>query len=138
MTPNTSLADYASAYQSLSTTFSLDLNAIKNISTQPIASLIHANGYAVVSSGSGSGGGGGSNNIGTYVYNAAPNTTTNNGWGKPFESVNEKINKRLDAIEHRLCVLQPNFEKHEKFAALKRAYDHYKVVEALCIEQQET
>lgn len=38
----------------------------------------------------------------------------------------------LQAIEQRLALLLPDPEKHEKFSALKRAYEHYKMMEALC------
>ena len=40
--------------------------------------------------------------------------------------------KLLEAIENRLAILQePDPEKLEKFAALKKAYDHYKTLERL-------
>lgn len=42
------------------------------------------------------------------------------------------ILKNLEAINDRLAILQPNPEKLEKFAALKKAYEYYKTLEALC------
>jgi hypothetical protein len=42
------------------------------------------------------------------------------------------IAKALDDIQKRLAILVPNPEKLEHFEALKKAYDHYKVLEALC------
>jgi hypothetical protein len=42
------------------------------------------------------------------------------------------IAKTLEDIQHRLAILVPDPAKLEHFAALKKAYDHYKVMEALC------
>lgn len=42
------------------------------------------------------------------------------------------IAKSLEAIEKRLAILVPDPEKLEHFEALKKAYDHYKLLEALC------
>ena len=38
----------------------------------------------------------------------------------------------LDTIEQRLAILRPDPEKLEHFEALKKAYDNYKMLEALC------
>ncbi len=38
----------------------------------------------------------------------------------------------LKTIEDRLAILVPDPEKLEQFEALKKAYEHYKVLEALC------
>jgi hypothetical protein len=38
----------------------------------------------------------------------------------------------LETIEARLSILQPDPAKLEKFEALKKAYDHYKLMEKLC------
>jgi len=38
----------------------------------------------------------------------------------------------LEKIEKRLCILRPDPEKLEHFEALKKAYEHYKTLEALC------
>ena len=42
------------------------------------------------------------------------------------------LGKILDGIERRLAILQPNPKKLAKFEALQKAYNHYKVLEALC------
>ena len=42
------------------------------------------------------------------------------------------IAKALDDINKRLAILVPDPVKLEHFAALKKAYDHYKLLEALC------
>lgn len=38
----------------------------------------------------------------------------------------------LEDIESRLAILVPDPEKLEQFAALKKAYEHYKLMEKLC------
>jgi len=42
------------------------------------------------------------------------------------------IMETLQKIEKRLNILVPNPEKLEHFEALKKAYEHYKTLEALC------
>jgi len=42
------------------------------------------------------------------------------------------IVKTLDEINKRLAILVPDPDKLEHFEALKKAYDHYKLMEALC------
>jgi hypothetical protein len=42
------------------------------------------------------------------------------------------IMKTLEEINRRLAILVPNPDKLEHFEALKKAYEHYKMLEALC------
>ncbi len=49
----------------------------------------------------------------------------------------EEVNRKIDDINQRLAILEPNFEKHEKFAALKKAYEHYKMIEKMCYEKDD-
>jgi hypothetical protein len=42
------------------------------------------------------------------------------------------LGKMLETIEKRLAILEPNPKKLKKFEALQKAYDHYKLLEALC------
>jgi hypothetical protein len=39
-------------------------------------------------------------------------------------------------MRDRFLILVPNFEKHEKYTALKKAYDHYKLIEAMLQEEK--
>jgi len=53
------------------------------------------------------------------------------------------INKRdlgefMEAMSKRLAILVPDPDKLEHFEALKKAYDHYKLLEALCEIPKET
>lgn len=85
-------------------------------------------------------------------------TTTNNTWGvynnpTPAGALQVKgdadfegdvkikgvsIAKTLADIQKRLVILVPDPDKLEHFEALKKAYDHYKVLEALCELPTET
>lgn len=42
------------------------------------------------------------------------------------------LGKMLETIEQRLAILEPNPKKLAKFEALRKAYEHYKLLEALC------
>jgi len=44
------------------------------------------------------------------------------------------LSEWMDAIERRLSILVPNPKKLEHYEALKKAYNHYKMLEALCEE----
>jgi hypothetical protein len=43
----------------------------------------------------------------------------------------------METLEKRLAILQPDPKKLEKFEALKKAYNHYKMLEALCEVQDD-
>jgi hypothetical protein len=42
------------------------------------------------------------------------------------------LNETLKAIQDRLSILVPDPAKLEQFEALKKAYEHYKLLESLC------
>lgn len=44
----------------------------------------------------------------------------------------KSLNEFMETLEKRLAILQPDPKKLEKFEALKKAYNHYKMLEALC------
>jgi hypothetical protein len=46
----------------------------------------------------------------------------------------KSLGKMIEAINDRLAILQPDPAKLEKYAALKKAYDHYKLMEKLVQE----
>jgi hypothetical protein len=47
----------------------------------------------------------------------------------------DEMARMMDTLKERLLILTPAFEKHEQYPALKEAYDHYKLIEALCKEE---
>lgn len=42
-----------------------------------------------------------------------------------------ELGELISVMKERLLIITPNFEKHEKYAALKKAYDNYKLIEAM-------
>ena len=47
---------------------------------------------------------------------------------------NASLKEFMKNVNDRLCILTADLEKNEKFAALKIAYEHYKLMEQLCQE----
>jgi hypothetical protein len=87
-------------------------------------------------------------NYSTASFNSSPYTFTTSGTGS-FSNSNSlhvtgdaefegdvkikgvSLADTLKTITERLAILQPDPAKLEKFAALKKAYDHYKMLERL-------
>lgn len=56
--------------------------------------------------------------------------------GKPDISVAEKLDEhdnKLALIMERLAIIQSDFDKMEKYPALREAYNNYKLIEAMII-----
>lgn len=43
-----------------------------------------------------------------------------------------RVGETIKMIMDRLCIIEPSFQLHEKYPALKEAYDSYKMIEAMC------
>jgi hypothetical protein len=43
----------------------------------------------------------------------------------------DELADTMRILRERFLIIIPDFEKHEKYAALKKAYDHYKLLEAM-------
>ena len=70
---------------------------------------------------------GGIPNYGTlHIAGPTPSISTDKG----KIDLNE-LSELISVMKERLLIITPNFEKHEKYAALKKAYDHYKLIEAM-------
>lgn len=92
---------------------------------------------------------------GPYYYSTAPYITTAPNTGGNWGTINttntpglkvqadaefdgdikwkgRSLSKWLEDVEKRLAILVPDPEKLEHFEALKKAYEHYKTLEALC------
>lgn len=84
-------------------------------------------------------------NTGTagYTLNSSPNTVTISNSGiEMAEGADITVGGRslatfMKTMEDRLAILVPDPAKMEKFAALKKAYDNYKLMEKLCQEDKE-
>lgn len=49
----------------------------------------------------------------------------------------KSLNAWMETMEKRLAILVPNPKKLEQYEALQKAYKHYKMLEALCEEQDD-
>ena len=123
-----------------------------NISTISLPSITSGGGsgntgqYTFSTTGTGGGGGGYTISTGTggYVWNTTtavdPSVNiTQGGIDMPAEA-DIKIGDRslkefMTRMEERLAILVPDPKKIEKFEALKKAYEHYKLMERLCQEE---
>lgn len=99
-----------------------------------------------VTSGSGGGGGGGSGytittGTGGYVWNTSTAVDpsvhiTQGGIDMPADADikigNRSLKEFMTKMEERMAILIPDPKKLEKFEALKKAYEHYKLMERLC------
>jgi hypothetical protein len=75
--------------------------------------------------------------LGASSYASMPNYNKNevleiNGKGADIKINGKSLTTTIEAIEARLAILVPNPKKLEHFEALKKAYDNYKTLEALC------
>lgn len=55
--------------------------------------------------------------------------------GTDIKIGNQSLSEFMTKMEERLAILVPDPNKLEKFEALKKAYDHYKLMEKLCQEE---
>jgi len=77
-------------------------------------------------------------------YNSSPYITISDNSGDTFKVNGDasfdgdikikgiSLNETLKAIQDRLSILVPDPAKLEQFEALKKAYEHYKLLESLC------
>jgi len=77
------------------------------------------------------GGGGGTWTTASSITNPAPRVKISDG---DIELDGVSIAKTMLAIQDRLAILTPKPNLLEKYEALKQAYDHYKMLEALCMD----
>lgn len=107
--------------------------------------------YTISNTGTYGGGSGGSGSIwtnttGGYTFagiNAPPSTVHINtdgidmAAGTDIKIDGKSLKEFMNKMEQRLSILVPDPEKLEKFEALKKAYEHYKTMEALCFPEKE-
>ena len=81
--------------------------------------------------------------IGTTGYNfntTSPSVNITSGGidmaaGTDIKVDGKSLKEFMNKMEERLAILVPDPKKLEQFAALKKAYEHYKLMESLCQEQ---
>ena len=127
-----------------------------NYTTTGNAGWTYAPGSTVnIPTGAGGGGGGGSSwyvgngtstitvpntlGAGTYTYSVAPSYSNSIEVDKnaDIKIGDQSLKEFMQTVSDRLAILTPDPAKLEKFAALKAAYDHYKMLEALINEDDD-
>ena len=76
---------------------------------------------------------------GTGGYNTSPSVNITSGGidmaaGTDITVDGKSLKEFMNKMEERLAILVPDPKKLEQFAALKKAYEHYKLMEKLCQE----
>ena len=76
---------------------------------------------------------------GHYNWNNPPTVNISNTGidmksGTDIKIDGKSLKQFMDKMEERLAILVPDPAKLEKFEALKKAYEHYKLMESLCQE----
>jgi hypothetical protein len=136
---------------------SIDLSGITSAN---LDSLTYSNISTITLPGATVGGILGGNCHGSYItstgtgtcYTIGNGTTYTTGTGYNWGSTNVgvqvpengdiKIGDRslktfMERVEERLAILVPDQKKLEQFAALKKAYEHYKTLESLCFIEED-
>jgi hypothetical protein len=77
---------------------------------------------------------------GPYIYNTGTTSPAVTITGDADIKGNLKVKGvdvscLLEKIQERLCILVPDPERLAKYEALQEAYNHYKTLEALCVEE---
>jgi hypothetical protein len=65
-------------------------------------------------------------------YNSSLKVTGDAEFEGDIKVKGKNLTEFMDTIEKRLAILQPDPKKLKKFEALQKAYNHYKMLEALC------
>ena len=89
---------------------------------------------AVVIGGQGVGAGTG------YTWSSATNKTSSSikleGADADIFVQGKSMKAWMDAVEQRLCILEPKPELLAKYESLRQAYEHFKTLEAILYEQE--
>jgi hypothetical protein len=75
------------------------------------------------------------NTLGINTSNGMYHLTNNSNGSAVSFVTKEEFDKRLDKIEKRLAILVPDPLKLQKYETLRKAYEHYKMLEILLEEQ---
>ena len=115
-------------------TITIDTSNMYNSNTITLPSTTINSGYTIGSAGgnyyaTGNSGG----------YNTSPSVNITSGGidmaaGTDITVDGKSLKEFMNKMEERLAILVPDPAKLEQFAALKKAYEHYKLMEKLCQE----
>jgi hypothetical protein len=115
-------------------TITIDTSNMYNSNTITLPSTTINSGYTI-----GSAGGNYYATGTTAGYNTSPSVNITSGGidmaaGTDITVDGKSLKEFMNKMEERLAILVPDPKKLEQFAALKKAYEHYKLMESLCQE----
>ena len=130
-------------------TITLDLGgqgaALSTLTLDSMDSITFSS-YTISGSAGGNGGGGGTGGIYTTSYNWSTMNSSSTvsintdgiemAPGTDIKVDGKSLKEFMTKMEQRLAILVPDPERLEKFEALKKAYEHYKTMEALCFPDE--
>lgn len=125
-------SDNGTGYGTADGTYTPNVSGSVGTVTMPNTSFITVGG-------GGGGGGGYPSGMGVHYPNAGniypnANVVIDNNATLLITHGGKQINvgQAITMLMERLCFIEPSFHLHEKYPALKEAYDAYKAIEAMC------
>jgi hypothetical protein len=120
--------------------FSNSVPTLSNLTTNTYSGAGGAGLYQITGTGNYTVATGGNNGTWASVVNSGTTTPSIQVKGDAEFGGNVTINgqnlaETLQRIQHRLAILVPDPKLLGKYEALQQAYEHYKILEALCVEQ---
>ena len=119
-------------------TITIDTSNMYNSNTITLPSTTINSGYAIGSTGSAGGNYYSTSTSGIGINTSPSVNITSDGIdmaaGTDIKVDGKSLKEFMNKMEERLAILVPDPKKLEQFAALKKAYEHYKLMEKLCQE----
>jgi hypothetical protein len=113
----------------LKDTISIDSSSLNSYVYAPSSSAYT---YSTINTGAGYNGSWGATGSVINSSNSGLHVTSNAQFDGDVKIKGVSILETLEKIEKRLSILRPDPEKLAYFESLKKAYEHYKTLEALC------
>ena len=141
------------SYNTTASTGSVDIISISDTMANTIT--LPSTSYTFSGLGAGGSGGGGAvgssstwanstytiSGVGANTFNGSTVNIDKNGIdmkeGSDIKIDGKSLKEFMNKMEQRLAILVPDPARLEKFEALKKAYEHYKTMEALCFPEKE-
>jgi len=122
-------------------TITIDSSTMYSSNTITLPSTTIANGGYTISSAGSAGSASTFVSSGSYNWNTTTSPSVNissdgidMAAGTDITVGGKSLKEFMNKMEERLAILVPDPKKLEQFAALKKAYEHYKLMESLCQE----